>query len=98
MKAEVLSLYKFGETLRDEPSRMSHDQRQVGVGMGVPFMTSFIRALPMVQPPSPTHLSTRFPSRHFDVAQAGLIRRESDRFSSERQGSTSCKRLSKHTP
>lgn len=48
----------------------------VGVGMGVPFMTGFIRALPMVQPPVPTHASARFPSRHFDVVSAGLIRRQ----------------------
>lgn len=42
--------------------------------MGVPFMTGFIRALPMVQPPAPTHASARFPSRHFDVVRAGQIK------------------------
>lgn len=86
VKVEVSSLYKFGEPLHDEPSRMSHDQGRgvgVGVGMGVPCMTGFIRALPMVQPPAPTHASTRFPSRHFDVVKAGLIKRESKSFSSE---------------
>lgn len=54
--------------------RVSHDQGRgvgVGVGMGVPFMTGFIRDVPMVQP------SARFPSRHFDVVRAGLIQRES---------------------
>ncbi len=59
---------------------MSHDQGWgvgVGVGMGVPFMTGFIRALLMVQPPAPTHASARFPSRHFDVVRAGLIKKES---------------------
>lgn len=80
VKVEVSSLYKFGEPLHDEPSRMSHNQGQgvgVGVGMGVPFMTGFIRALPMLQPPAPTHASTRFPSRHFDVVRTGLIKKES---------------------
>lgn len=75
VKVEVSSLYEFGEPLHDEPPGMSHDQgRGVGVrvGMGVPFMTGFIRALPVVQPPPPTHASTRFPSRHFDVVRGWL--------------------------
>lgn len=53
VKAEVSSLHKFGEPLRDEPPRMSHSHGLgvgVRVGMGVPFMTGFTRALPMVQP------------------------------------------------
>lgn len=72
VKVEVSSLCEFGETLHDEPSKMSHDQVcwvGAGVGMGVPFMTGFIRALPMVQPPAPTHTSARFPSRHFGAAR-----------------------------
>lgn len=58
-------------------------EKGVGVGMGVPFMTSFTRALPMLQPAAPTHAQTRFPSRHFDVVKAGLIKRETKSFSSE---------------
>lgn len=86
VKAEVSSLHNFGEPLRDEPPRMSHNPEWgvgVGVGMGVPFMTGFTRALPMVQPAAPTHAQTRFPSRHFDAMKAGLIKRKSRSFLSE---------------
>lgn len=54
---------------------MSHDQVKgvgVGVGLGVPFVTGFIRDLPMVLPQLPTHASARFPSRHLDMERVGF--------------------------
>lgn len=69
VKVEVWSLNKFGEPSVMSHLRVTHNHERgfgICVGMGVPFMTSFIRDVPVVQP------SERFPSRHFDVLRSGL--------------------------